>query len=434
MINVGVFGLGTVGQGVVQLLQENRSILEKRIGKQIRISKAVVANPDKKRGVDLEGIEISSDPQFILQDNSIDVVVELMGGLDNAGEVVLASLKSNKTVITANKALLAERASEIFPAVYNSTGNLLFESSVAGGIPIIRTVKEGLAGDDILEISGIINGTANYILSRMTDEGIAFEDVLKQAQDLGYAEADPSFDVDGNDTAHKIYILMCMAFNGIFPYEDLFMEGIRGIQTADIDYARELGYRIKLLGKAKKTEHGFEGRVHPCLVEEKEMLASVNGAFNAVSLTGNFVGPTVFYGQGAGAHPTASAVVSDLIEAARSISNNADNRVFPLGVSAEHLKQYKLLPMDDVVTEYYLRFTVYDEPGVLATISGILGDQNISIRSVIQKTKAHAPDEPVTLVILTHSAREKDIKDSLGKIDKLSFVYESTRLIRIDSQ
>ncbi|MGK0289564.1 MAG: homoserine dehydrogenase [bacterium] len=433
-ISVGLFGLGNVGVGVVELLKQNQTLIQNRIGKELRITKAVVANINKDRGIDLSGIEISSDPKSIFDDPDIDIVIEVVGGVDLAETIVVKTLEQGKSVVTANKALLAEKSKSIFNAAYESSGFLGFEASVGGGIPIIRTLTDGFSGDEILEISGIINGTANYILSRMTEEGADFNDVLKDAQDKGYAEADPTFDIEGMDTAHKLIILMDIAFGGIFDYNDLVVEGITGIEPIDIKNADELGYRIKLLGKAKKTEKGIQGRVHPTMVADGTMLASVNGAFNAIHTTGNFVGSSVLHGQGAGSHPTASAIVGDVVHAALALTKDQEKHSFPLSVTKENLQEISLVSIEEIVTEYYLRFTVLDNVGVLAKISTVLSEHDISIRSVIQKTEAHAPEVPVSLVFVTHEAKEKNVRNALDEINTLSFVKEKTKLIRMDPE
>lgn len=431
-IRVGIFGLGTVGAGLVHLLQEDRDLITKRVGQEIRITKAVVANPDKDRGIDLSGIEISNDPSFILDDPNIDIVVEVVGGLDLAEHIIIEAFRQKKSVITANKAVLAEKTQEIFDAAYASSQFFGFEASVAGGIPIIRTIREGFAGDSILELSGIMNGTANYILSKMTEEGALFSDVLQDAQEKGYAEADPTFDIEGNDTAHKLIILMSLAFNGIFQYKDLYTEGITQIEPLDIQYADELGYKIKLLGKAKRTPKGIEARVHPTLIPKTKMLSAVSDSFNAIELLGKFVGDSLLYGRGAGSHPTASAILSDLVEASRSLVVGEVSPLYPLSTGKEHLEKLPILPMEEVETPYYLRFTVYDHVGVLSKITTTFVDHNINIQSVIQKTQAHSGDTPIHLVIETHRANEASVQKALQKINQLDFVASQTRLIRMD--
>lgn len=431
-VKIGLFGLGTVGGGVVEQLQQNGTLIAERTGKQLKIAKIVTKNLAERTDLDLSGIECSEDVNFILDDPEIDIVVELIGGYTIAKTIVLEALKRGKSVVTANKALLAENCKEIFSAVYQSEGNLGFEAAVAGGIPIIRSIKEGFSGEKITEISGIINGTANYILTKMSKEGSDFHSALQQAQELGYAEADPTFDVEGNDTAHKILLLMGIAFNGIFSYDDLYVQGITGIEPIDIEVAEEFGYEIKLLGKALDRGGSYEGRVHPCLVSKENMLANVSGAFNAVEVKGNFVGPTLHYGQGAGAHPTSSAVVADIIEIARLIGAPKEAVTPALGYPVERLEEKSMLPMSEVEGPYYLRFSVVDRPGVLSQITRILGENEISIRSMIQKSRSKEPGQAVSVVMFTHTAKEANILSALSGIDQLPIVAEPTKLIRIN--
>jgi len=429
-IKIGIFGLGTVGGGVVEQLRENRELLKARTGTDLVILKAVVANPSKPRPFDLGPIEVSGDPNFILDDPEIDVVIELMGGVTLAKEILLRSFVSGKTVITANKALLAECAEEVFEAAYEHHALLGFEAAVAGAIPVIRVIKEGLAGDRITEVSGIINGTANYILTSMSKKGEDFQKALGKAQEKGYAEADPTFDVEGVDTAHKLLVLMCIAFGGIFDFKELYTEGITKIEPVDIEIAAGFGYVIKLLGKAKEVGGKVEGRVHPTLVPEDQMLASVDGAFNAVKLSGNFSGPIVSYGRGAGARPTASAVVADLVSLVRQRESET-SPVPPLSLMSEKLKHRKLMPMAEVLSEYYLRFSVEDKVGVLAELTRVLGSHNISIASMIQRSRSEEGG-PVFVVFFTHEALERDVVEALKTLDQLPFIAQPTRMIRVD--
>lgn len=432
-ICIGLFGLGTVGAGVLKLLNENYELIKQRIGKDIYIKKAVVRNPDKYANCGLNADQISTSPDDILLDKDIDIVIELIGGDTDAKEITLKALKLGKSVVTANKALLAEHALEIFPAAYDSRGLFGYEASVAGGIPVIRNLRDGFTGDDISEVSGIINGTANYILTSMADNGEDFDTALKKAQELGFAEADPTFDIEGIDAAHKVAILLNLSFNGLFKFKDIFVEGITKIEPLDIEIAKEMGYTIKLLGKAMSTDQGYQGRVHPALIKNNNLLASVKGAFNAILIKGNFLGPTISYGAGAGAHPTASAVVGDLVEIGRNMASEQKNRRYPLSCTNETLVEKQLISIDEIVTEYYLRFTVKDQVGVLSEITKILGDNDISIRSMIQRSENGNTSNSVPIVIMTHTAKEKNIRKSLSKIDLLPFVLESTRIIRIDS-
>ena len=429
-ISVGLFGLGTVGQGVVELLKKNKLTIEKRVGKEIRVVKAVIKNITKKRKIGLDSSQISDDPKFILADPKIDVVVELIGGITEAEEIMFMAFKNGKSVVTANKALLAEKYLSISQKVHDSKCFLGFEASVAGSIPVLKALKDGFSGDEIEEISGIINGTDNFILSKMTEEGSSFENALENAKEKGYAEEDPSFDIEGMDTAHKLIILMNLAFNHVFSLETLHIEGITKIEQQDILYAGELGYKIKLLGKATKSSQGVFAGVHPVLIKKNKMISSVNGAYNAISILGNFAGPSMFYGQGAGAHPTASAIVADIIQVSRNIQTG-DQTLNIFGSPQNKITPETILPKDQWESEFFLRFTVVDHAGVLSKIAGILGDKNISIKSVIQKNKQEEENLPVILVILTHNAIELSVAEALAKIDKLSDVKKDSKLIRI---
>ena len=431
-INVGIFGLGNVGMGVVRLLEKNRADIEKRVGKPVRIVKAVVANPKKDRGADLSGMMVDTDPGHILDDPKIDIVLELIGGLTLAEDIILKALEKGKSVITANKALLAEKGRIIFPAAYNAAGCFGFESSVGTAVPIIRTLRESFAGDDILSISGIINGTSNYILTRMTHDRLSFDEALKAAQGMGLAEADPTLDIRGIDAAHKLIILMNIAFNGVFDFSELYTEGIFGITAADINYTGQLGYTIKHMGKAKKTDQGIEARVHPVLVKKDHLLSSVNGAFNAISVLGEFMGQSILYGLGAGPGPSAVGVAGDLIEACRYILTGQQHPISPFSIPLENWLPVKTVPMAEIRTEYYLRFPVLDRLGVLAFISKVLSENRISVRSVIQEGKPGREESPVDIVIMTHEAVEADVQKALKEIKGQPFIAGPTQLIRIE--
>lgn len=433
-IHVGIFGLGNVGIGVVRLLHKNRSIIEKRVGKPVRIVKAVVSDPSKDRGMNLSEIRISKNPGDILDDPGIDIVLELVGGLDAAEHIILEALKKGKSVITANKALLAEKGRVIFPAAHDAAGCFGFESSVGTAIPIIRALKEGFAGDDIRNISGIINGTSNYILTQMVLGGLDFVTALKQAQDQGLAEPDPTLDIQGTDAAHKLIILMNIAFNGLFDFPELYTEGISGITAADIHYTDQLGYIIKHLGKAMKTAKGIEAHVHPVLVKKDHLLASVNGAYNAISVSGEFMGPSILYGLGAGPGPSAVGVIGDLIEACRYILTGQQRPISPFSIPLEDWLPIKMVPMAEIRNEYYLRFPVLDRLGVLAFISKVLSENRISVRSVIQEGKAGQGDAPVDVVIMTHEAMEADVQKALKEVNEQSFMAGQTQLIRIEQE
>jgi homoserine dehydrogenase len=435
--NVGLFGLGVVGGGVVTILHKNRDLIRARLGADLRVVKAVTANPKKTRELPLDGVSVSSDPKFILDDPSIDIVVELMGGTGLAKTVVLDALSKGKAVVTANKALLAEHAKEIFAQAYKTGAPLGMEAAVAGGIPVIRSLREGLASDNILEICGIVNGTCNYILTKMSQEGAPFDRVLAEAQKLGYAEADPTFDVDGHDAAHKLAVLVNLAYGATIPFADVYREGIRSVTPLDIAYARQLGFTLKLLAIAKPADGSVEARVHPTLVENTHLLAAVSGVYNAVFLTGDNVDATLHYGRGAGALPTGGAVVSDLMDAARTLLSSGGavpphSRIPPLGVQAEHVRELKVRPMRDIHSEYYLRFPVLDRVGVLAKIMTIMGDHNISIKSMIQPEQALRPTDPVQVILTTHRAKEADVDASLAEIQKLAFIQGPAQRIRIE--
>jgi homoserine dehydrogenase len=431
-IQVGLFGLGVVGSAVVAILRKNQELIRARLGTGVRIKRAVVAHPGKQRSVPLEGIEVSADPASILRDKEIDIVVELIGGTGVAREVVLGALDADKPVVTANKALLAECAQEVFGKVYEKNLALGMEASVAGGIPVLRSLKEGLSSERIVEISGIVNGTCNYILTRMTAEGAPFDQVLAEAQKLGYAEADPTFDVDGFDAAHKLAVLVNLAYGTMVPFRDIHVEGIRGIAPMDIAYAEQLGFSIKLLAIGKLNNGEVEARVHPTLVEHEHLLSSVNGVFNAVFLTGDNVDATMSYGRGAGGAPTGSAVVSDIIDIARNLRAGIRTKIPALSVMREELRPIPVMKMERIRSEYYLRFQVLDRVGVLAQITRIMGEHDISIQSMLQPARSRRPDEPVQVIVITHRAREADVKQSLREIAPLDFIAGETQLIRIE--
>ena len=432
-IKIALCGIGTVGKGVLELFDKNMALIRQRIGKDIQIVKALEKDPEKIKSSGLTSDQVSDSLDFVLEDPEIDIVIELIGGDTIAKEIILRALDNGKSVVTANKALLAEHSDVIFPATYAAKGFFGFEASVAGGIPVLRNLREGFTGDEISEVSGIINGTANYILSSMTENNDDFETALAEAQKLGYAEADPTFDIEGNDTAHKVCILLNLAYNGLFDFKQIHIEGITKIEPIDIEIAREMGYTIKLLGKAISSEKGYDGRVHPSLIKNNNLLASVKGPFNALLIKGNFLGPTISYGAGAGSHPTASAVVGDIIEIGRLLANDRKHQTFPLSCTNETLVKKELISINEIETEYYLRLTVQDKAGVLAKVTKIMGDNNISIRSMIQKSENNGSAESVPVVFFTHKAKERDVQRSIKQIDQLSFIEQPTRLIRIDA-
>jgi homoserine dehydrogenase len=430
-IGVGVIGFGTVGTGTVRLLLENAEQLRKRLGVPVRLVRVADNDTARDRGVSLtEGVFVSDGMQ-VVRDPNIHIVVELVGGTGAAKDFLLEAVRNGKSVVTANKALLAECGPEIVRAVRDAGVDIGFEASVGGGIPIIRTLREGLAANRIRAIYGIINGTCNYILSRMSKEGKPFADVLGEAQKAGLAEADPSFDVDGVDTAHKLAILVWLATGGYVPLKEIYVEGIRDISPDDIAFAKEFGYTIKLLAIAKENGAGIEARVHPTMIPSQYLLATVDGANNAVYVKGDFVGSSLSYGQGAGMLPTASAVVSDIIEIARNMLSESTGRVPPSGYSlADPATRTQLSPFEQVQTEYYLRILVMDKPGVLSRIAGVLGRHAISILSVLQKGRG---ESAVPIFIVTHRAKESNMRAALAEVDQLPDVLDRTRLIRIEN-
>ena len=424
--------MGTVGAGVAKQLEENRFLIEKRTGVTIQIIRAATLDPYEHLDIDFTGIQVSDSVDDILNDQNIDIVVELIGGTGIAKTIILEAFKENKSVVTANKALLAKYSKEVFAAAYASNGIFGYEASVGGGIPIIRNIKEGFSGDRIDEISGIMNGTANYILSSMTNERADFAGALKEAQDKGFAEADPTFDIEGIDTAHKVLILMELAFNAIFDFDQLYIEGITKIEPIDIELADELGYRIKLLGKALNTKFGYEGRVHPSLVEKNSLLASVHGPFNAISVYGNFVGDTMSYGAGAGSYPTASAVMADIIEISRYLSTQSRSLVPPLAVPFSALERKEILPINKITAEYYLRFTAETGEDVQERIMAYLRQKQIKVKKIFQKKHLSSDSELVYIAVLTGKASERIIQNTLENSNALPFIASPTKMIRVN--
>jgi homoserine dehydrogenase len=434
-VGIGLVGLGTVGSGVVKILQGNASVLEERLGFPLRLVHIVTRSPEENRDLNLSGIRIDSDLDALLANDDIQVVLELVGGTDAARELVLSAIEAGKNVVTANKALLADFGKEIFDAAEKRGVDVAFEASVAGGIPVLRVLREGLAANRIESIHGIMNGTTNYMLTEMESTGEAFDEVLKRAQDLGYAEADPTFDVDGIDAAQKLVLLAGMAFGVELSTKDVHCEGIRPLTPSDFEAASSFGYRIKLLGIAKPHGEGdaerIELRVHPAMVPAKSLLANVDGAMNAVAVTGDAVGPTLYYGAGAGEMATASAVVGDIMEVARAIERGNAGRVAPLSYMPDHMSPKPILPLDELSGDYYLRFTAKDQSGVLAHITGILGEYEIGIRSVLQKGEGDS-SAAVPVMVMTHRASESKLREALEKIDQLPDVAAPTVMIRIE--
>ncbi len=430
-INVGIIGYGTVGSGVVRILVENRGLIKQRLGAEIVIKKICDIDITRDRGIGVDSSVLTTNVREVIEDPGIDIIVETVGGIDIAKEIIMAAVGSGKHVVTANKALLAEAGDDIFAAANRLGVDVNFEASVGGGIPIIRTLKEGLVGDRIQYIFGIMNGTCNYILTRMTDDNMEFSAALAEAQRLGYAEADPTLDIEGYDTAHKLAVIIPLTYGVKIDYTDIHIEGISQIQAIDIRFAREMGYKIKLLAILVSTSDGIEARVHPTLIPFRYLLSNVNLNMNAFYIRGLAVGSILLYGQGAGRMPTGTAVVSDLVELARNISSGIKRRVPPLSFSDEDIERIKPKKMEEVITNYYLRFSALDKPGVLSRISGILGDHKISIASVIQKGRAEG-DRDVPVVIMTHEARERDIKAALAEIDALDIIARPSILYRVE--
>ncbi|MGZ8448062.1 MAG: homoserine dehydrogenase [Candidatus Deferrimicrobiaceae bacterium] len=431
-IGIGIIGFGTVGSGTVKLLLDNAELLRRRVGVPLRIVKVADLDLERDRGVSLPREILTTDGFQVTRHPGVQIVLELVGGKGAALEFLNDAIRQGKSVVTANKALLAEHGVEICKAAAAAGVDIGFEASVGGGIPIIRAMREGLAANRIQEIYGIINGTCNYILSRMTNEGKEFPGVLAEAQKIGLAEADPSFDVDGIDSAHKLAILVWLATGESIPLGNIYVEGIRHLSAQDITFAREFGYTIKLLAIAKERGNGIEVRVHPTMIPSDHLLATVGGAYNAIFVKGDFVGPSMYYGQGAGKFPTASAVISDVIEIARNLGKGVSGRIPPSGFHNQLSgRRTAVSPFAEVETEYYLRFQVVDKPGVLSKIAGILGSHQISISSVIQKGRKQ--ESAVPIFIVTHQAKEKDMRAALEETDRLPVVLDRTRMIRIEN-
>ncbi|CDW92282.1 MAG: homoserine dehydrogenase [Thiomonas sp.] len=428
-LQIALLGAGTVASGVVKVLARNQEELQRRAGRGIALAAIAARNPDKARAALGDALPITTDFMALATRPDIDIVVELMGGISPARELVLAAIAAGKHVVTANKALLAMHGNEIFAAAQAKGVIVAFEAAVAGGIPIIKAVREGLAGNRIEWIAGIINGTTNFILSEMRDKGLDFATVLKQAQALGYAEADPTFDIEGVDAAHKATILCAIAFGVPVQFDKAYVEGITALQAADIRYAEQLGYRIKLLGITKNTGEGIELRVHPTLIPATRLIANVEGAMNAVVVQGDAVGPTLYYGKGAGSEPTASAVIADLVDVTRLHTADPEHRVPHLAFQPDAMSDLPILPMDRVVTAYYLRLRVADQTGVLADLTRILADEGISIDGLIQR-EAGEGEHQTDLIILTHDTVEARMNAAIGRMQTLPSVHAPIVRIR----
>ena len=428
-ISIGIIGFGTVGTGTVKILLENKEIIKERIGFEINLRRIADLDIFRDRDIKLPKSILTSNVDDILSDPETDIVVELIGGIRPAKDFILKAINNRKHVVTANKALLATEGNEIFTAAHKREVEIGFEASVAGGIPIIKVIREGLVANRIKAIYGIINGTSNYILTKMTEEDVEFSKALKEAQALGYAEADPTLDIEGIDSAHKLAILAYLSYGIPVSYRDIYTEGISRISPQDISFASELGYKVKLLAIAKESDSKIELRVHPTMLPKEYLISKVDGPFNAIYIEGDATGSTLYYGRGAGCMPTGSAVVSDIVDIARNIMKNATGRV---PVLTKTLRNLKIKRMDDVISMYYFRFSALDKPGVLSKISGILGNYNISIASVIQKGRSVG--EAVPLVVRTHKAKERDVRKAISEIDRLPIVMDKTVFIRVEGK
>jgi homoserine dehydrogenase len=431
-VGIGLVGFGTIGTGVVKLLRNHKALIRERAGVPLVLRRVADVDTKRNRGVSLEKGLLVPDYRKLLIEEGIDIVIELVGGTTVARSVVMGAIERGRHVVTANKALLASHGKEIFDAAEKSGVEVRFEGSVGGGIPIIRAIQEGFAADRIESLHGIINGTSNYILSKMTEEGRPFDEVLRRAQAKGLAESDPTYDIDGTDAAHKLAILCALTFGYYVELDHIHREGIDELTPMDIEFAREFGYRIKLLAIAKERGGVIEARVHPTMIPASHLLATVDGAFNAIYVHGATVGSSMFYGLGAGMMPTATAVVSDAMDIARGLARRAPRRGTVLSVHNRFVGRGQIRPMDEIENHFYLRFTVPDKPGVLSRISGALGAHEISISSVIQKGREHLRSVPI--VIMTHAAPERNLRAALAEIDAMDVVKAPTRMIRVETE
>lgn len=429
-IKVGLLGFGTIGTGVVKLVQQNGALIGEKLGARLSIKRIADLDTTTDRGVHVPDGVLTASADELLTDPEISIVIELIGGYEPAKSFVLKAIENGKHVVTANKALLAVHGEEIYAAAAKKGVEVLFEAAVGGGIPVLSAIKGNMAGNNFSTVLGILNGTCNYILTKMTQDGADFSDVLKKAQELGYAEADPTFDIEGIDTAHKLSILLSLCFGASVAFKDIYTEGISSISAIDINFARDFGYKIKLLAIGKRDGDSIEARVHPTMIPVRYPLADVDGAFNAIRLTGDFVGPVMLYGRGAGMEATASAVVGDVMDISRNIMAGIGRRCAPLGYLDGSVKKLGIKPTGEIVSKYYLRFSAVDRPGVLAKIAGALGAHGISIESMIQT--ARQAGEIVPIVIMTHEAGEADVRNALEEIDGFEVIKEKTNLIRIE--
>jgi len=430
-VKIGLLGLGTVGGGTVNVLARNREEIARRAGRAIEVVHASVRDLGKPRICSLEGIKLTDRPMAVVDDQEVSIVVELLGGTDVARELTLHAIDQGKHVVTANKALIALHGNEIFDAARSQGVMVAFEAAVAGGVPIIKAIREGLSGNRIEWIAGIINGTSNFILSEMRDKGQRFDEALAQAQRLGYAEADPSFDVEGIDAAHKLAILAAIAFGKPLAFDKVYTEGIAEVTQEDLQHAEQLGYRIKHLGIARRTGEGVELRVHPTLIPERCLIANVNGVMNAVLVKADAVGLTLYYGAGAGAEPTASAVVADLVDVVRALTTDPENRVPHLAFQPDAISHLPMLSIDDAETAYYLRMLAEDRPGVLAEVATILGNAGISIEAMVQPEPPQGASQ-ARLIMLSHRVRERQMNIALEQIEALDSISGKVTRIRVE--
>ena len=430
-INVGLLGIGTVGGGTFAVLERNREEISRRAGCAITMKMVADKEVDKARRIVGARATVTADALEVVNHPDIDIVIELIGGTTVAKDLILRAITNGKHIVTANKALLARHGNEIFAAAQKQDVMVAFEAAVGGGIPIIKSLREGLSANRIEWIAGIVNGTCNFILSEMRERGASFDNALKEAQRRGYAEADPTFDIEGVDAAHKTTIMAAIGFGNPMRFESAYVEGISGLQQDDIRYAEELGYRIKLLGITRRRSKGIELRVHPTLVPARRLIASVEGVMNAILVKGDAVGQTMYYGAGAGAEPTASAVVADLVDVARMLTADPEHRVPHFAFQPGQLADTPILPMGEVETRYYLRMKVEDKPGVLADITRILADQRISIEAMVQK-EPRAGEAEVDIIMLTHLTVEKNVNGAIARIEKLPVVVGKVTRIRLE--
>jgi len=431
-VKLGLLGVGTVGASTALVLKNNAAEIARRAGRNIEIIQASRRDTSFGMPAGSGEIELVSDPFAVVNNADVDIVIELIGGHAPALELVMQAIENGKHVVTANKALIALHGNEIFAAAQRKGVNVVFEAAVAGGIPIIKSIREGLSANHIESVAGIINGTGNFILTEMRDKGRDFDDVLAEAQALGYAEADPTFDVEGIDAAHKLCILASIAFGIPLQFDAVYTEGISGVSTEDVVYAGQLGYRIKHLGVARRNDQGIEMRVHPTLIPEKRLIANVDGVMNAVLVQADKLGPSLYYGAGAGADPTASAVIADIIDVARTITTDAQNRVPHLAFQPDQIVELPILPISEIQTAYYLRMRVDDRPGVMAEITRIMGDNDISIEAILQKE----PESGVTratIIMLTQKIREQQMNNAIAAITGLDVVHGEVHRIRVET-